>query len=122
MKFVIDMNMGPEWIDCLATDNHVAVHWSSIGPGDADDDEIMRWARDNDHVVLTADLDFGTRLVMSGEGGPSVVQLRLPETLVRRVGAAVVAAIGQTQADLATGALVTIENDRYRVRYLSERM
>jgi predicted nuclease of predicted toxin-antitoxin system len=122
MKFVIDMNMGPEWIACLAADDHVAVHWSSIGPGDANDDEIMRWARDNDHVVLTADLDFGTRLVMSGESGPSVVQLRLPETLVRRVGAAVVTTIGQTRADLAAGALVTIETDRYRVRHFSEHM
>jgi predicted nuclease of predicted toxin-antitoxin system len=90
-----------------------------VCPSDKRDEEIMQWARDNDHVVLPADLDFGARLVRRGESGPSVVQLRTDGTLVRRVGTVVLAAISQTQADLLDGALVTIENERYRVRRLS---
>jgi predicted nuclease of predicted toxin-antitoxin system len=119
MKFVIDMNMGPEWIACLASEGREAVHWLSVGLSDASDEEIMRWARDNDHVVLTADLDFGARLVRSGEKGPSVVQLRTDDTLVRLVGPLVLAAIDQAQPDLTAGALVTVEGERYRVRRLS---
>jgi predicted nuclease of predicted toxin-antitoxin system len=119
VKFVIDMNMGPEWIACLASAGYEAVHWSSVGPRDESDEEIMQWARDNDHAVLTADLDFGARLVRRGEAGPSVVQLRTDDTLVRLVGSLVLAAIRQTQADLSGGALVTIESERYRVRRLS---
>ena len=119
MNFVIDMNMGPEWIACLASAGHQAIHWSSIGPGDASDEEIIQWARDNDCVVLTADLDFGARLVRGGETTPSVVQVRTDETLVRLVGNVVLAAIRQSLTDLAIGALVTIENERYRVRRLS---
>src|SRR4051794_22276157 len=106
------MNLGPEWIACLAGPGYEAVHWSSVGPDDADDAQIMGWARDNDHVVLTADLDFGARLVRRGESGPSVVQLRTEDTIVRLVGR-------QTQPDLSGGALVTIESERYRVRRLS---
>src|SRR3954464_9593033 len=106
------MNMGPEWIACLASAGYEAVHWSSVGPRDESDEEIMQWARDNDHAVLTADLDFGARLVRRGETGPSVVQLRTDDTLVRLVGR-------QTQPDLSGGALVTIESERYRVRRLS---
>jgi len=119
MRFVIDMNMGLEWIACLTGANHQAVHWSSLGASDARDGQIMRWARDNEHVILTADLDFAARLVRRGEAKPSVVQLRTEATLVRLVGTQVLAAIGQTQADLAAGALVTVEEDRYRVRRLS---
>jgi predicted nuclease of predicted toxin-antitoxin system len=86
------------------------------------DDVIMRWARDNDHVVLTADLDFGTLLVRSREARPSIVQLRMGDTLVRRVGDIVLAVLADTGADLAAGALVTIERGRYRIRRLSENL
>src|SRR3954462_14389061 len=113
------MNMGPEWIACLASAGYEAVHWSSVGPRDESDEEIMQWARDNDYAVLTADLDFGARLVRRGETGPSVVQLRTDDTLVRLVGNIVLTAIEQTKGDLAAGPLVTIENERYRVRRLS---
>jgi predicted nuclease of predicted toxin-antitoxin system len=119
VKFVIDMNLGPEWIACLAGPGFETIHWSSVGADDADDAEIMGWARENDHVVLAADLDFGARLVRRGESGPSVVQLRTEDTIVRLVGNLVLAAIEQTKGDLAAGALVTIENERYRVRRLS---
>jgi predicted nuclease of predicted toxin-antitoxin system len=119
MKFVIDMNMGREWITYLAGAGHEALHWSTVGAGNARDEEIMQWARDNDRVVLTADLDFGSRLVSRRESTPSVVQVRTDETLVRLVGTVVLAAIDQTQADLTAGALVTVENEQYRVRRLS---
>ena len=59
MRFVIDMNLGPHWIACLESEGHEAVHWSSVGAGDAPDDDILRWARENDRTILTADLDFG---------------------------------------------------------------
>ena len=119
MKFVVDMNMGPEWVAYLASAGCEATHWRSIGSGSESDHDIMRWARENDHVVLTADLDFGTRVVRDGESGPSIVQLRTEDTLVKLVGPAVLAAIRQSQADLDAGAVVTIERERYRVRRLS---
>lgn len=121
MRILIDMNLGLAWVGHLKAAGHEAVHWSMVGAPDDSDDKIMQWARDNDHVVLRADLDFGTMLVRSGQSRPSVVQLRTEkETLVRRVGATVVAVITDTEADLSLGALVTIETERYRVRRLGD--
>jgi predicted nuclease of predicted toxin-antitoxin system len=118
VKFVIDMNLGPEWIACLARHGYETVHWSSVGPDDADDAEIMGWARDNNHVVLTADLDFGARLVRRGESGPSVVH-SARKTPSSGLSERRPHSNEQTKDDLTAGALVTIENDRYRVRRLS---
>ena len=112
------MNLGPHWIACLESEGHKAVHWSSVGAGDAPDDDILRWARENDRTILTADLDFGAKLVRDGESRPSVVQLRTADTLVRLVGPHVLAAIRGSHAELTTGGLVTIEDERYRVRRL----
>ena len=119
MRFVIDMNLGPQWIACLESGGWQAVHWSSVGAHDANDADIMQWARDHGHVVLTADLDFGTRLVRSGANMPSVVQLRTEETLARIVGSTVLSAVERAHSDLAEGALLTIEDARLRIRRLN---
>jgi predicted nuclease of predicted toxin-antitoxin system len=35
MRFLIDMNLSPGWVDYLTHAGHHAQHWSVIGPGDA---------------------------------------------------------------------------------------
>lgn len=62
MKFLIDMNLSPRWVAILTAAGFDAGHWSTAGAGDASDNEIMHFARVNDMVVLTHDLDFGTIL------------------------------------------------------------
>lgn len=59
MKFLVDVNLSPEWVSFLAEAKFESVHWSEIGPGNASDAELMQWASERDYVLLTADLDFG---------------------------------------------------------------
>jgi predicted nuclease of predicted toxin-antitoxin system len=118
LKIVIDMNLGKDWVACLKAGGYEAVHWSSVGsPSDADG-AIMDWASANDHVVLTADLDFGTLLAASKAEWPSVVQLRAPNTPPQFAGPLVIAAIADAAFEIEMGALVTIHSDRFRVRPL----
>jgi predicted nuclease of predicted toxin-antitoxin system len=51
------MNLSPNWVDRLDTAGLAAIHWSSIGPMDATDIEIMAYAAEHGYVVLTHDLD-----------------------------------------------------------------
>ena len=44
MKFVIDMNLPPNWVDAFQERQWEAVHWSTIGATTAPDEEIMAWA------------------------------------------------------------------------------
>lgn len=118
MKFVIDMNLSTGWVQFLQGLGHDAVHWSSVGQQDADDEEILSWALAQDCTVLTNDLDFGMLLILSGAPKPSVVQLRTDQTLPKHVGSLVAQAIIRTEADLKAGALVTIEPGRLRLRSL----
>jgi predicted nuclease of predicted toxin-antitoxin system len=41
MKFVVDMNISPLWVGHLNDSGHDAVHWSSIDPAYARDDQIV---------------------------------------------------------------------------------
>ena len=117
-RILIDMNLSPGWIGEFERHGWSAIHWSGIGDPRAPDHEIMGWARANGCVIFTHDLDFGTLLALTHGGGPSVIQLRGEEVLPQQMGACVIAALRQHQADLLAGALLVIEATRSRVRIL----
>jgi predicted nuclease of predicted toxin-antitoxin system len=95
-----------------------AVHWSSVGAATAPDTEILLHAQSQDYVVLTCDLDCSTILAITNGAKPSVVQIRSDNVSVNAIGVLVVSALKQMKAELAQGALITIDPKRARVRML----
>ncbi len=118
MKLLIDMNLSPRWVDVLIAADIPAIHWSSVGPHDAPDVEIMDYARQHGYVVLTHDLDFGAILAATQGRTPSVVQIRAPDPSPEAIGPSVISALRHVRAELETGALVTFEPARVRLTLL----
>ena len=118
MKIVVDMNLSPEWVEEFVSFGWTALHWSRIGKGNAEDEEIFQWAEVNDHVLLTQDLDFPQILFASQKGKPSVVLLRLKNELDAAQRGRVCAAIRQSAASLKTGAILVIDENHIRLRAL----
>ena len=90
MKLLVDMNLSPAWVESLKHAGWEAAHWSTHGKPRSTDAEIMRFARDNDWVVFTHDLDFGALLASRPHPAPSVIQLRGQETSPTKMGSVVV--------------------------------
>ncbi len=118
MKIVIDMNLPPEWVSVLAKHGFEAEHWSTIGSPTSEDSEIMEWARQNNCVVFTHDLDFGALLAASGAGRPSIFQIRTLNVLPAQIEALVIAALKQFEPTLEAGALVSVDEKRSRAKVL----
>jgi predicted nuclease of predicted toxin-antitoxin system len=118
VKILIDMNLSPDWVPFLQQHGWSAVHWSAVGDPRANDRVLLDWARTNNHIVFTHDLDFGTTLALTHATGPSVLQVRTQEPLPDRIGPVVIAALRQHDADLAAGALLVVDAARLRVRIL----
>jgi predicted nuclease of predicted toxin-antitoxin system len=118
MKLLIDMNLSPRWVNWLADADLDAAHWSTLGRVNAPDVEIMDFARVNGYIVLTHDLDFSAILAATRGDKPSVVQLRAEDVSPEAIGSQVVKALRQMAAQLAEGALLTIDPDRTRIRVL----
>ena len=112
------MNLAPQWVPLLRDKGFEAVHWSEIGDARAADSEIMQWARDNQAVVFTHDLDFGILLAHTKAGRPSVIQLRVQNVAPAHLGLTVVAVLTEHREALEAGALVTVDAGRSRVRIL----
>lgn len=118
MKLVIDMNLSPLWCTFFEQAGYQAVHWSGVGDARATDRLITAWAKANEYIVFTHDLDFGTILAVTNADGPSVIQVREHDVLPEGMGEVVLRALKQFDDYLKAGALVTIDKSSLRVRIL----
>jgi predicted nuclease of predicted toxin-antitoxin system len=91
VKFLVDMNLSPLWVEALAESDIASVHWSTVGDHGAPDSEIMAYALRHEMFVLTHDLDFSAILAATFESRPSVVQIRAMNLSPNVIGPQVVA-------------------------------
>jgi len=118
MKILIDMNLSPGWVQEFKRNNIEAVHWSAIGKFDAPDILLMDWARENEHIVFTHDLDFGTALALTKAAKPSVIQVRTQDVTIPHLSKMVISAIETYTDFLVKGALLVLDEDKNRIRIL----
>jgi predicted nuclease of predicted toxin-antitoxin system len=118
VKFLLDMNLSPLWVPFLTNEGFEAIHWSTVGKAGAADSEIFYFAAANGWIVFTHDLDFGMLLAALRTNRPSVVQVRCQDILPSAIGQIVVGAIRTAAPHLESGALVTVDSVRHRIRLL----
>jgi predicted nuclease of predicted toxin-antitoxin system len=118
VKLLLDMNLPPSWVAVLAEYGVEAVHWSSVGDPRAADSVLVAWARDYRAVIFTHDLDFSAILAATTASGPSVVQVRTQDVRPAAIGKLIVAVLGEHEEALQRGALLSVDQERARVRLL----
>ena len=119
MRFLIDMNLAPRWVQTLTVAGHEAVHWSAVGPINAPDSTICTYARDRHFVLITSDLDFPRILAHTLESKPSVILLRGEPLVPELRREALLSAIEECATELSAGAILTIDwSDKPRARLL----
>lgn len=118
MKILLDMNISPMWKEPLNSAGFETVHWSDIGPPNAPDAALLKWAREHGYVVFTHDLDFGSILAATGADAPGVFQLRDQDVSPRTAASFVNENLTRFREHLEAGALVTVDRTRSRARVL----
>jgi len=79
MRFLIDQPVSPflaVWLRSADGGGHDAVHVRERGLSRAADVELLSLARDEQRVIVTADLDFPRLLALGGHDGPGLVLFR----------------------------------------------
>ena len=118
MKILIDMNLSPAWVQEFKIHHIEAVHWSEVGKFDAPDVMLIDWARKNNYIVFTHDLDFGTALALTKADKPSVLQVRTQNVTIPHLSKMVISTINGYPDLLHKGALIVIDEDKQRIRIL----
>ncbi len=118
MRFLVDACVDIRVAEWLRNQGHDAVHLSEQKLQRTPDAEIFRRAVAEDRCVLTFDLDFGEIAALTGGSKGSVILFRLGDPGYRRVIERLTAVIAGSPDAIAKGAVISVEEARYRVRYL----
>lgn len=78
----------------------------------------MAYAAEHGYIVLTNDLDFSAILAATRGAKPSVVQIRSEDLNPDAIGVRVIGALRQLEGQLQSGALVSVEPHRTKMRLL----
>jgi predicted nuclease of predicted toxin-antitoxin system len=89
-----------------------------VGDPRAEDRALMTWARSNDCVVFTNDLDFSALLAITRGSGPSVLQVRTQDLLPAAIGGTILRLLTEHRSALLEGAILTVDDRGSRVRIL----
>src|SRR5687767_4306966 len=118
MRFLADAGISPRTVEFLTQLGHDAVHVRTLGLQRASDGEVVERARADSSVVVTFDLDFGDVLALGVLDKPSVIVLRVSDQRSDSVNQRLATVVAERATELESGALVLVEDTRYRVRRL----
>lgn len=118
MKFLADMGISQTTVKWLNKQGRDAIHVRDVDMYRSLDAEILSKAKTEGRIVLTCDLDFGGLLSASGEDSPSVIIFRLenetPVNVIKRLDQV----LQESSGALIKGAIIVVEEGRYRIRKL----
>ena len=118
MKIIVDVNLAVRWGDMLSARGIEAIHWTNIATANAQDIEIMSYARQNGYSVFTNDLDFSAILVSTRASGPSIIQIRAEDTRPEAHLDRVVHVLVEFLTVIEQGAVITIDPKKTRLHIL----
>lgn len=118
MRFLADAGVSPKTVEFLKQLGHEAVHVRTLRLQRAPDSELVNRARADSSVVLTFDLDFGEVLALGVLNKPSVIIFRLADERADSVNHRLSTVLAERLAEIESGALILVEDTRYRVRKL----
>lgn len=105
-------------VEWLRREGHDATHLREEGLQRAADVDVFAKAIAEERVVLTFDLDFGEIAAVSGGRKASVILFRLHDTRTPHLIDRLSAVLADCMPALEGGAVVIVEESRYRVRPL----
>ena len=118
MRFLADMGVSITTVEALRAADHDAVHLREEGLIRLPDPEIVSKAARERRIVLTFDLDFGDILAAARGEAPSVIIFRLRNQTPAAVNPRLFRVIDDCESELASGAIIIVEDEGYRVRRL----
>jgi len=118
MRFLCDMGVASSVAEWLRSEGHDAVHLREQDLQTLPNGQIFAKARDESRVAITFDLDFGEIVAASGTVVPSVIVFRLRNARAQHVIERLRKVLGDSAAALQSGAVITVEESRHRIRHL----
>ena len=112
------MGISPESVRYLRDRGFDAVHLHELGLDRLSDADVVDKAQREDYVILTHDLGFGELLALSGASLPTVVIFRLRSMRPSNLNRYLEILVNEHGRALTEGAILSVGEQRIRVRKL----
>ena len=116
MKFKIDQNLPIEAVDLLTAADHDAMTVYQQSLGGASDDRIVDVCKNEDRILITADLDLSDIQRYPPAQAPGYMVLRLPRQSKQALLDLLAKAIPMLSVHPINGRLWIVEPGRLRIR------
>jgi predicted nuclease of predicted toxin-antitoxin system len=118
LEFLANMNISPLTVEQLRRRGWNIVRVAEVMDPKSRDTEILSYAREQNKVVITQDLDFSALLAASGYEKPSVINLRLENTRPDFVTSRIIQVVSELGKELGVGVVVSADEVSARYRDL----
>jgi predicted nuclease of predicted toxin-antitoxin system len=119
MKLLLDQGLPRSAASLLRAASVDTVHVGEIDMSAASDSAILAQGQAEQRVVVTLDADFHALLALSGATAPSVIRIRREGLKAVGLVTLLEKVIEEWGEELALGAVVTVDENRSRMRRLS---
>jgi predicted nuclease of predicted toxin-antitoxin system len=118
MRFLGDMGVAGSTISWLKSKGHDAKHLRDEGLQRLPDDDIFAKAEREARIILTFDLGFGDIAAAAGTTLPSIIIFRLLDQTPANVNRRLEVVLREASVALNQGAIISVDQIRYRIRHL----
>jgi|ERR1017187_664759 predicted nuclease of predicted toxin-antitoxin system len=118
MKLLLDQGTPRSTAALLRQTGFEAVHAAEIGMAEAVDEEILARALSENRTLVTLDADFHSLLALSQASKPSVIRIRIEGLRAEDLHELLQDVIRHCESDLKAGAMISVQENRIRVRRL----
>nr|WP_262918357.1 DUF5615 family PIN-like protein [Mucilaginibacter straminoryzae] len=115
---MLDMGISTKTITWLRHKGYDAIHLSDVGLHTLTDIEILRKAVEEDRIIITADMDFSQLLSVHTNYAASVIQFRVTNFKAENIIDKLQLIFQKLSSDFSVPQIVTVEDNRIRVRKL----
>ena len=121
IRLLADVHISPKTVADLQKQGYEIMRSSEFLPANAPDINILEFARTENWVVLTQDLDFSMLVAISRYSQPSLITLRLSSAKPDIVTQKLLDVLPQIEEALQEGSAITIQDESIRIRKLPVR-
>ncbi|MCC5816123.1 MAG: DUF5615 family PIN-like protein [Leptospira sp.] len=118
MKFLLDQGIPRSLKELLISEGYEAEHVGIIGMGQANDLDIIEFAKKEGYICITLDADFHMILALSKDIYPSVIRIRIENLKANDHLKLIKTTLPHITESLISGALVSIREDSIGIRKL----
>ena len=118
MRILLDQGLPRSAASLLRDAEIEAIHTGECGMATSTDAEILEYARQEKYAIVTLDADFHTLLVLHHAVAPSVIRLRIQGLRGDATASLLLSLLERCDTELTRGAMISVTEDRVRIRYL----